>query len=191
MARMCSSLNELSRDVPRWPEVPNATRCAATAASGAGLPAIGLIFTPLPSPRRRAGVRCSSVVPSADIRFALVVPRSAVKKCKSRAIFDVWAPRLLFTYPTISPGAQMGGFQRTLRILTVSGALLTVGACNGGLGNILGGVLGGGTQQQPQSGQINGIVRSVDPQNQRINVQDNSSGQRYWVQYDNRTQVVY
>jgi hypothetical protein len=86
----------------------------------------------------------------------------------------------------------MGRFQRTLRILTVSGALLTVGACNGGLGNILGGVLGGGTQQQqPQSGQINGIVRSVDPQNQRINVQDNSSGQSYWVQYDNRTQVVY
>ena len=84
----------------------------------------------------------------------------------------------------------MGVFQRTLRILTVSGALLTVGACNGGLGNILGGVLGGGTQQ-PTSGQLNGVVRGVDARNQQINVQDNGSGQSYWVQYDNRTQVVY
>jgi len=84
----------------------------------------------------------------------------------------------------------MGAIQRTLRILTVSGALLTVGACNGSLGNILGGVLGQGTQQQ-QSGQLNGIVRGVDARNQQINVQDNSSGQSYWVQYDNRTQVVY
>jgi len=65
-----------------------------------------------------------------------------------------------------------------------------VSACNGALSNILGG-LGGNTQQQPQSGQINGVVRSVDPNNQRINIQDNSSGQSYWVQYDNRTQVVY
>lgn len=84
----------------------------------------------------------------------------------------------------------MGTFQRTLRILTVSGALLTVGACNGGLGSILGSVLGGGTQQ-PTSGQLNGIVRGVDARNQQINVQDNGSGQSYWVQYDNRTQVVY
>ena len=84
----------------------------------------------------------------------------------------------------------MGAFQRTLRILTVSGALLTVGACNGGLGNILGGVLGGGTQQ-PTSGQLQGIERGVDARNQQINVQDNGSGQSYWVQYDNRTQVVY
>lgn len=86
----------------------------------------------------------------------------------------------------------MGSFQRAIRILGVSGTLLTAGACNGGLGGILGSVLGGGTQQQqPQSGQINGVVRSTDAQNQRINVQDNSSGQSYWVQYDNRTQVVY
>jgi hypothetical protein len=84
----------------------------------------------------------------------------------------------------------MGSFQRAVRILTVSGALLTASACNGGLGNILGGVLGGGTQQ-PQSGQLNGTVRTVDTRNQQINIQDNSSGQSYWVQYDNRTQVVY
>ena len=83
----------------------------------------------------------------------------------------------------------MGSVQRVARILTLSGALLTASAC-GNLSNILGG-LGGTTQQQPQSGQINGIVRNVDPNNQRINIQDNSSGQSYWVQYDNRTQVVY
>ncbi|GAC1411174.1 MAG: hypothetical protein NVSMB53_06450 [Gemmatimonadaceae bacterium] len=85
----------------------------------------------------------------------------------------------------------MGSVQRALRILTVSGVLLTVGACNGGLGSILGSVLGGGVQPQNQSGQINGIVRGVDPSNQQISIQDNSSGQTYWVQYDNRTQVVY
>ena len=85
----------------------------------------------------------------------------------------------------------MRSLQRALGILTVSGALLTAGACNGVLGNILGGLGGGTQQQQPQSGQISGIVRSVDPNNQRINIQDNSSGQSYWVQYDNRTQVTY
>jgi hypothetical protein len=84
----------------------------------------------------------------------------------------------------------MRSFQRTLRILTVSGALLTVGACNGTLGNVLGNVLGGGTQQG-QSGQINGTVRGLDARSQQINIQDNSSGQSLWVQYDNRTQVVY
>jgi hypothetical protein len=84
----------------------------------------------------------------------------------------------------------MGTVQRAVRILTVSGALLTVGACNGALGNILGG-LGGTQQQQPQSGQLIGVVRGVDPQNQQVNIQDNSNGQSYWVHYDNRTQVVY
>jgi len=82
----------------------------------------------------------------------------------------------------------MGNVQRVVRILTLTVALFTASAC-GSLSNILGGM--GGTQQQPQSGQINGVVRSVDPNNQRINIQDNSSGQSYWVQYDNRTQVVY
>lgn len=82
----------------------------------------------------------------------------------------------------------MRTIQSSLRILAVTGALLTAGACNGG---ILGNILGGGQQQQPQSGQIYGVVRSVDIRNQRIEIQENSSGQTYWVQYDNRTQVVY
>jgi hypothetical protein len=84
----------------------------------------------------------------------------------------------------------MATIHKTLRILVASGAILTFGACNGGLGGVLGSVLGGGTQQT-QSGQINGVVRSLDTQSQQINIQDNSSGQSYWVQYDNRTQVVY
>ncbi len=86
----------------------------------------------------------------------------------------------------------MRGFQRALGILTVSGALLTVGACNG-LGGMLGSVLGNGTQQgqQGQQAQINGTVRGVDARNQQVNIQDNSNGQSLWVQYDGRTQVVY
>ena len=85
----------------------------------------------------------------------------------------------------------MRSIQRALGIITMSGALLTVGAC-GSLGNILGSVMGNGTgTQQGQVAQINGIVRGVDARNQQINIQDNSNGQTYWVQYDNRTQVVY
>jgi hypothetical protein len=82
----------------------------------------------------------------------------------------------------------MRSLQRALGILTVTGALLTAGACNG-LGGILGGL--GGTQPVNQSGQINGTVRTVDPRNSQVSIQDNSSGQSYWVQYDNRTQVTY
>jgi len=72
----------------------------------------------------------------------------------------------------------------------MSGALLTLGAC-GSLGNVLGSVMGNGGQQQGQVAQINGTVRGVDARNQQISIQDNSNGQTYWVQYDNRTQVVY
>ena len=82
----------------------------------------------------------------------------------------------------------MRTIQRSLGILAASAALLTAGACQGSL---LGNILGGGQQQQAQSGQLYGVVRSVDIRNQRIDIQDNSSGQTYWVQYDNRTQVVY
>ncbi|MEA2761256.1 MAG: hypothetical protein QOD47_540 [Gemmatimonadaceae bacterium] len=83
----------------------------------------------------------------------------------------------------------MRSIQRALGILTMSGALLTVGAC-GSLGNVLGSVMGNGSQQG-QVAQVNGIVRGVDARNQQISIQDNSNGQTYWVQYDNRTQVVY
>jgi len=84
----------------------------------------------------------------------------------------------------------MRGFQRAFGILAVSGTLLTVGACNGGLGGMLGSVLGNGTQQGQQA-QINGTVRGIDARNNQVNIQDNSNGQNLWVQYDSRTQVVY
>jgi len=84
----------------------------------------------------------------------------------------------------------MRSIQRALGIITMSGALLTVGAC-GSLGNVLGSVMGNGGQQQGQVAQINGTVRGVDARNQQVNIQDNSNGQSYWVRYDNRTQVVY
>jgi hypothetical protein len=83
----------------------------------------------------------------------------------------------------------MRNIQRAIGILTMSGALLTAGAC-GSLGNVLGSVMGNGTQQG-QVAQINGTVRGLDTRSQQINIQDNSNGQSYWVQYDNRTQVVY
>jgi len=86
----------------------------------------------------------------------------------------------------------MRAFQQALGILTVSGALLTVGACNGGLGGMLGSVLGNGNgTQQGQQTQINGTVRGIDARNNQVNIQDNSNGQSLWVQYDGRTQVVY
>jgi len=86
----------------------------------------------------------------------------------------------------------MRGFKRALGILTVSGALLTVDACNGGLGGMLGSVLGNGNgTQQGQQTQINGTVRGIDARNNQVNIQDNSNGQSLWVQYDGRTQVVY
>ena len=81
----------------------------------------------------------------------------------------------------------MRSFQRAMAILTMSGALVTVGACNGGL---LGNILGGGNQQQ-NSGQVNGTVISTDLRNYRIEVRDNSNSQSFWVAYDNRTQVSY
>lgn len=85
---------------------------------------------------------------------------------------------------------EMRSIQRALGIITMGGALLTVGAC-GSLGNVLGNVMGNGGQQQSQVAQINGTVRGLDARNQQINIQDNSNGQSYWVRYDNRTQVVY
>jgi hypothetical protein len=82
----------------------------------------------------------------------------------------------------------MRSFQRAVAILTVSGALVTVSACNGGL---LGNILGGGSQQQASSGQVNGTVLATDLRNYRIEVRDNSNSQSFWVSYDNRTQVSY
>ena len=64
--------------------------------------------------------------------------------------------------------------------------LATLGACSsvGGLGNILGGVLGG------QGNQVSGYIQGVDARNRQIAVQQ-SNGQTLWVGYDANTQVVF
>lgn len=64
--------------------------------------------------------------------------------------------------------------------------LVSVGACAGQLGNVLGSVLGGGNAQ---SGQLSGTIRGVDSRSQQISIQ--SGGQTVPVSYDNQTQVVY
>lgn len=68
-------------------------------------------------------------------------------------------------------------------------AVAATSACSsaGGLGNILGGVLGQGQQQQ---GQVSGIVRNVDTRSQQLQLQQ-SNGQNLTLGYDNQTQVVY
>jgi hypothetical protein len=63
----------------------------------------------------------------------------------------------------------------------------SIGACAGNLGNVLGGVLGGGTAQ---NGQLSGTIRGVDTRSQLISIQE-SNGQTVPVTYDNQTQVVY
>ncbi|HEV7388190.1 MAG TPA: hypothetical protein VGN73_06250 [Gemmatimonadaceae bacterium] len=70
-----------------------------------------------------------------------------------------------------------------------AGALMlaSVGACAGNLGNVLGGVLGGGGAQ---SNQLSGTIRGVDSRSQQISIQS-SNGQTVPVYYDNQTQVVY
>ena len=54
----------------------------------------------------------------------------------------------------------------------------------GGIGDILGGVLGGGGSQ------VNGTVRSVNTQSQFLTLQQ-SNGQNVDLQFDNQTRVVY
>jgi len=61
-----------------------------------------------------------------------------------------------------------------------------VSACSslGSVGDILGGVLGGGGSQ------VNGIVRGVNTQSRFLTLQQ-SNGQDVDLQYDNQTRVVY
>jgi hypothetical protein len=81
---------------------------------------------------------------------------------------------------------------RSLRRLAGLGAATAIIAvtagCSGTLGNVLGSVLGGGGQAQ--SNQLSGTIRSVNPNNQQITVQQ-SNGQSVALLYDNQTRVVY
>ena len=86
---------------------------------------------------------------------------------------------------------------RRTRIVSSLAATLLLGACSGGalgnlgaLGEILGQATGAGAGQQPQQGQIQAEVQSVDTNNQRINLRT-QQGQSGAVLFDNNTAVVY
>jgi len=79
----------------------------------------------------------------------------------------------------------MTGIQRAARVGAAAIFLAATGACaNNGLGNGLGGVRGGGSQE------ISGSVQGVDTRSQQVFIQQ-SNGQTMGVTYDSRTQVVY
>jgi len=75
------------------------------------------------------------------------------------------------------------------RRAAAAGMLAALGACSsaGGLGNILGGVLGGGGSQGTQ---VSGYVQGVDPRSQIIALQQ-PNGQPVNLLFDNQTRVVY
>ena len=76
---------------------------------------------------------------------------------------------------------------RAGRTGAVSLLVLAAAACSstGGLGNILGSVLGGGSGSQ-----VSGTVQGLNTRNQQIGLQQ-SNGQTLTLNYDNNTQVVY
>jgi hypothetical protein len=69
----------------------------------------------------------------------------------------------------------------------VATSLLIATAACGSLGNVLGGVLGGG---QGQSNQVSGYIEAVNPRTQQVAIQTHN-GQRVVLLYDNQTSVVY
>jgi Cu/Ag efflux protein CusF len=80
----------------------------------------------------------------------------------------------------------MSLLQRAARLGASSLGVLALGACaqGGALGEILGGVLGGGAAQ------VAGTVRGVNTSSQEISLQQ-SNGQTVALNFDNQTQVVY
>lgn len=80
----------------------------------------------------------------------------------------------------------MTGIRQALRAGAVSSLLIATAACSstGGLGEILGGVLGGGGNQ------VSGTIQGVNTRTQQIGLTQ-SNGQTLTLTYDNNTQVVY
>ena len=128
---------------------------------------------------------------SGDDREHAFIPAEAASRsvgtflidCKDRG--GVRAPRLLFL-----GGPKEGSDMSTTQLLRrgAAGALMVVslGACAGNLGNVLGGSMGSGAR----SNQLSGTIRSVDTRSQQLAIQQ-SNGQTVPVYYDNQTQVVY
>lgn len=80
----------------------------------------------------------------------------------------------------------MTRLQRAAGAVTAALFVSVAGACStNSLGNVLGGVLGSGQQQE-----MSGTVQGVDTRSQQIFLQQ-SNGQTIGIGYDSRTQVVY
>ncbi|GAC1653665.1 MAG: hypothetical protein NVS4B3_16950 [Gemmatimonadaceae bacterium] len=81
----------------------------------------------------------------------------------------------------------MTRLQRDARQSAGAFALFALSACSSaGLGNILGGVLGG----NQQAAQLTGYVAGLDARSQQIAIQQ-ANGQTVTLAFDNQTQVVY
>jgi hypothetical protein len=127
------------------------------------------------------GLEPTLSTPSLSIKSPLVSPNERIKS--------------ILMIPSMGPASDratqeaMAMNHRIIRITTLSAALVTLGACSsaGGLGEVLGSVLGGGT---PAAQQLSGSVRTVDTRNQQISVQQ-PNGQAVAVLYDQNTKVVY
>lgn len=80
---------------------------------------------------------------------------------------------------------------RRTSLLTLGGGLFLLSACSGlgSLGDILGSIGGGGTQQQ-QQGQMQAEVQQIDTNGQRIYIRD-QNGRSGYVRFDSQTQVIY
>jgi hypothetical protein len=80
----------------------------------------------------------------------------------------------------------MTTLQRAARNGAIGLAIAALGACSslGNIGNVLGGVLGGGGQQ------VQGTVLAVDTRSQYIALQQ-TDGQTVSLAYDNNTRVTY
>ena len=81
------------------------------------------------------------------------------------------------------------GFQQRFTAGAAAIAVMALGACSGasGIGDILGGVLGGG---QAQSGQVAGTIAGVNTQSQQIGL-TTQDGQTVGLLFDGNTRVVY
>jgi hypothetical protein len=86
----------------------------------------------------------------------------------------------------------MTKIQRVIRGGAAICALAAMTACSnaGAIGDVLGGVLGGGGGGQAQAAQAQGAIRGVDTRAQQISLQL-TNGQTVALAFDNQTKVVY
>jgi hypothetical protein len=94
--------------------------------------------------------------------------------------------RLALLHVVSSGEGQMTGLRHHARAAAVYTLILTTTACQstGGIGDILGGVLGGGGNQ------VSGTIQGVNTRTQQLGITQ-SNGQTVTLSYDNNTQVVY